>query len=227
MNSKEFHQQTILGLIQNTVNTTFTDLTRRRLTEVNLEEQLVDWTNLRTLINEINWLFERGFNTRRERLTIENLITEIHVRAPLIYTTLTDTNAFDNSLSEGIKAYSQYIKRNNLVPPQNFVGFRQTLEEQFNWGLPSHHQRSFQINYRTSRYLEYRHNIKKLVNTFFSDNGIDITYNQTFVTAVRSRDHATSNNWCISISPGVVPPLCFCITKKTSLKVIIIYVTSK
>ena len=105
------------------------------------------------------------------------------MRAPLIYTTLTDTNAFDNSLSEGIKAYSQYIKRNNLVPPQNFVGFRQTLEEQFNWGLPSHHQRSFQINYRTSRYLEYRHNIKKLVNTFFSDNGIDITYNQTFVTA--------------------------------------------
>ena len=54
MNSKEFHQQTILGLIQNTVNTTFTDLTRRQLTEVNLEEQLVDWTNLRTLINEIN-----------------------------------------------------------------------------------------------------------------------------------------------------------------------------
>ena len=54
MNSKEFYQQMILGLIQSTVNTTFTDLTRRQLPEVNLEEQQVDWTNLRTLINEVN-----------------------------------------------------------------------------------------------------------------------------------------------------------------------------
>jgi hypothetical protein len=109
MNSKEFHQQIILGLIQNTVNKTFSDLTRRQLIEVELEAQLVDWTNLRTLTNEINWLFERGINSRRERQTIENLITEIHLRAPSIYTTLTEIDEFDKALAQGIKAYSQYI----------------------------------------------------------------------------------------------------------------------
>src|SRR5688572_33326327 len=98
MNSKEFHQQTILGLIQNTINKTYLDLVRRQLIEVPIEEQVVDWTNLRTLTNEINWLFNREINSRRERLSIKNLITEVHVRAPLIYTTLTDSDAFDESL---------------------------------------------------------------------------------------------------------------------------------
>jgi len=109
MNSKEFHQQTVLGLIQTTVNRTYTDLSCRRLLEVNREAQVVNWTNLRTLVNEINWLFDREINSRRERQAIQNIVIEIHTRAPLIYTTFTYANAFDRALKEGIKGYSQHI----------------------------------------------------------------------------------------------------------------------
>ncbi len=147
MNSKEFHQQTVLGLIQTTVNRTYTDLSRRRLLEVNREAQVVNWTNLRTLVNEINWLFDREINSRRERQAIQNIVIEIHTRAPLIYTTFINANAFDRALKEGIKGYSQHIRENNRVPPHNFVGFQQTLTEQFHWGLLHLHQRAFQINY--------------------------------------------------------------------------------
>lgn len=183
MNSKEFHQQTILGLIQTTVNRTFLDLTRRRLIEVTTEEQVVDWTNLRTLINEINWLFERGINSRRERQTFENIIVEVRQRAPSIYTTLINSDEFDRALTQGIKAYSQHIRRQNLVPVPNFVGFRQNLDEQINWGLLSQFQRFFRINYRTSRYLEYGQRIGRIINQFFQDNGATINYNQRFILA--------------------------------------------
>ena len=95
MNSKEFHQQTILGLIQTTVNWTFSDLTRRNLIDVNIKEHIIDWTNLRTLINKIDWLFNQEIGLQRERISVENLITEIHTRAPTIYTILTDTVGFN------------------------------------------------------------------------------------------------------------------------------------
>src|SRR6185295_2695610 len=108
MNSKEFHLQTILGLIQTTINRAYLDLTRRNLLEVNPDARIVNWNNLRTLTNEINWLFEREFNSRREGQTIANIIIEIHTRAPLIYTILLETRAFDEALNSGIKAYSQY-----------------------------------------------------------------------------------------------------------------------
>src|SRR4051794_37051651 len=171
MNSKEFHQQTILGLIQKTVNTTFTDLGRRQLIEENLENQVINWTNQRILVNEINRLFDRGSSFTRERLSIENIIIEVRARAPSIYTILTDTNAFDKALSEGIKAYSRHIRDRNLVPPPNFVGFQQSLDEQINWGLLRLHQRYFYINHRTSRYLEYRFHIRAIVDRFFQENG--------------------------------------------------------
>ena len=103
------------------------------------------------------------------------------MRVSLIYTTLINSDKFNKFLSEGIKAHLQHIKENNLVPPQNFIGFQQTLEEQFNWGLLSHHWRSFQINYQTSRYLEYKYRIKKLIDTFFLANRINIVHNQKFV----------------------------------------------
>jgi len=146
MNSKEFHLQTILGLIQTTINRTYLDLTRRNLLEVNPDARIVNWNNLRTLTNEINWLFERELNSRREGQTIANIIIEIHTRAPLIYTILLETRAFDEALNSGIKAYSQYLRRNNLIPPPNFIGFRQSLDEQFHWGILHLYRRNFQIN---------------------------------------------------------------------------------
>src|ERR1700744_5032677 len=148
MNSRDFHRQTILGLIQTTINKTYLDLDRRNLVEVNQAARIVNWTNLRTLINEINWLFERGFNSRRETQTIANIITEIHTRAPLIYTTFIEHRAFDNALKRGIKAYLQHIRGPNFVVPnpQTFGGFRQSLIEQFNWGILDRYHRNFQIN---------------------------------------------------------------------------------
>src|SRR5947199_280630 len=112
MNSKEFHRQTILGLIQTTINRTYLDLTRRNLLEVNQDARIVNWNNLRTLTNEINWLFERTPNSRRERLAIANIITEIHTRAPLIYTTLLETRAFDDALKTGLKTYITKLTKN-------------------------------------------------------------------------------------------------------------------
>ena len=191
MNSKEFHQQTVLGLIQTTVNRTYTDLSRRRLLEVNREAQVVNWTNLRTLVNEINWLFDREINSRREQQAIQNIVIEIHTRAPLIYTTFINANAFDRALKEGIKGYSQHIRENNRVPPHNFVGFQQTLTEQFHWGLLHLHQRAFQINYRTSRYLEYRQNIRIIIDRFFYNNGANLNYNQAFIAVQQDC------SWCL------------------------------
>src|SRR5215204_5338303 len=136
MNSKEFHQATILGLIQTTINRTFLDLERRRLFEVTTGEQLINWTELRSLTNEINWLFDREINSHRERISIENLITEIHLRSPSIYIVLVNSNAFDQALSNGIRSYSRHIKRNNITVAPGVRGvFEQTLNEQINYGI--------------------------------------------------------------------------------------------
>ena len=70
---------------------------------------VVDWTNLRTLIQEIDSLFEYKINSRRERITLNNLITEICVKATPTYQGLTDIKAFKKSLRNRIVAYSQYI----------------------------------------------------------------------------------------------------------------------
>src|SRR5581483_6356928 len=183
MNSKEFHRQTILGLDQTTINRAYLDLTRRNLLEVNQDVRIVNWNNLRTLTNEINWLFERPRNSRREGQTLANIITEIHTRAPLIYTTLLETRAFDEALKSGIKAYSQHIKGNNLACPPNFIGFRQSLDEQFHWGILHLYRRNFQINSRTSRYLEYRTRVQEIIDQFFQENGANLTYNQAFNSA--------------------------------------------
>jgi len=54
MKVKEFHQHTIRGLIQITVNKTHLDLERRRIIE---EGSVVDWTDIQSLIREIDFLF--------------------------------------------------------------------------------------------------------------------------------------------------------------------------
>ena len=183
MNSREFHRQTVFGLIQTTVNTTFLDIIRRRLIEVAPEEQVIDWDNNRTIINEINWLFRSDLESRRERRSINNIITEIHFKALPIYTTLTEVDAFDEALKKGIKSYSQYIRRNQIVPPLNFAGFWQTLSEQFNFGLLQYHQRDLQVNYQFARYLEYRHRIRIIIKQFFENNGANPTFTQRFIIA--------------------------------------------
>src|SRR5215213_5606444 len=170
MNSKEFHQQTIFGLIQTTVNRTYTDLARRLLIDVNVQEHIVDWTNLRTLTNEIDWLFDREIDSQREAISIQNLIIEIHTKAPTIYTILTDSAEFDQALINGIKAYSRYIKRDNLAPATGPGTIRQTFSQQIKWEILQKQQRHNQISTRTSRYLEYRYSLRAIINQFFRRN---------------------------------------------------------
>ena len=57
------------------------------------------------------------------------MITEIHTRAPTIYTILTDIARFDQALLRGIKAYSRYIKWDQLVPASNTVRY---IQQDFN-----------------------------------------------------------------------------------------------
>ena len=157
MNTKEVHQQVIRGLIQTTVHRTFLDLERRRLFDFNTHNQIVDWNNIRTLSNEIDWLFDSAINSLQEEIRIRNLIVEVNQRAPVIYIILTDSDAYDRALSNGIKGYSRLIKRHNctLSTPAARPSFQQTLYEQINFGILQWHQRDFQINYQTSRYLVY------------------------------------------------------------------------
>src|SRR5688572_26314187 len=120
MSVKEFHQQTVIGLLQTTVNRTYLDLIRRQLIDI---ESVVDWTNIRSLTNEINWLFRREIDSRLERQSLDNIRIEIQTRAPFIYQGIVNAREFETSLIDGIRAYSRYIKENNLVPPINFRGF--------------------------------------------------------------------------------------------------------
>src|ERR1051325_1079947 len=185
MNTREVHQQIILGLIQTTVNRTFLDLERRRLFDVTAQNQVIDWSNIRTLSNEIDWLFDSAINSRRERIILGNLITEIHQRAPSVYIILADSDAYDQALSEGIGDYSRHIKRHNITFATQVArpGFHQTLHQQINLGILQWHQRRLQISYRTSRYLEYRIAILRRIDEFFQDNGADTTYNNRLITA--------------------------------------------
>ena len=185
MNTKEVHQQIILGLIQTTVNRTFLDLERRRLFDVTAQNQVIDWSNIRTLSNEIDWLFDSAIDSRREGIVLRNLITEVHQRAPSIYIVLTDSDAYDQALLRGIEDYSRHIKRRNITFATRVAepGFYQTLYEQINLGILQWHQRRLQISHRTSRYLEYRVAILRRIDEFFQDNGADTTYNNRLIIA--------------------------------------------
>ena len=164
MNTEQFHQQTILGLIQTTVNVTHLDLERRQLIGIG---SVVDWTNIRSLTNEINSLFTREIGSRRERVAFDNIIVEIRLRANSTYEGIADTAAFEANLRRGIVTYSQHIRGQSLIPPENFAGFQQTLENQFNWGILHLHQKYFERNPRLSRYTEYTRRIGAITRQFF------------------------------------------------------------
>lgn len=181
MSVKEFHQEIIKGLIQTTVNRTHLDFERRRLIEA--DSVVVNWTNLRSLTQEIDFLYDHEVNSRRERTTLDNLITEIRARAPTIYPILANERAFERSIRTGIKVYSQHIKRINRVPPPGFSGFYQTLEDQIQWETLAVHQRRFTINNRVRRYLDYKQDIENVISHFFRNNGANPTFDYQFRAA--------------------------------------------
>jgi len=159
--ARDFHQFTIRGLIQTTVNYTYSDLTRRQLIEEGL---LVDWTELRSLNNEINLLFEGAVNSPREENTLDNIIVEIQTRAASIYLGLANSDEFDQYLKNGIKVYSQYIRINNYAAPPNVI--EQTLEAQYKWGILENRTLGIVINHRIRRYHELVRELRKLIQRF-------------------------------------------------------------
>src|SRR5215211_9383224 len=121
MNEQQFHQQTISGLIQTTVNTTHLDLERRGLITLGTT---VDWTNIRTLVQGIDILFRQRINTRRERIAVSNLIIEVRGRITSTIPGIANLEEFEEALNRGIKAYFRHIKENHIAPPAQFLGFQ-------------------------------------------------------------------------------------------------------
>src|SRR6266487_2571826 len=181
MNVQRFHQQTIRGLIQTTVNRTHLNLERRELISIGTT---VDWNNIRSLVQGIDILFRHEINTRRERLSIENLVVDVRTRITHTISGIANLEEFEEALARGIAAYSQYIKRNNLSQPAN-RGFCQTLEEQFHLGLLENSQRDLQITNRVSRYLEYKQHIIQIINQFFLNNEVNPNLNRAFQAAIQ------------------------------------------
>src|ERR1044071_1437460 len=104
---KEFHLQTIKGLVRTTVNSMHLDLERRQLIPLG---SAINWTGLREFDNEINTLFNSKASSRRERQAVDNIIVEVRIRAAATYLGLSDQRAFERSLTHRIKVYSRYIK---------------------------------------------------------------------------------------------------------------------
>ena len=63
------------------------------------------------------------------------------------------------------------------------MGFHQTLEEQFHWGILERHRRDFQINPRLTCYREYRQQTTTIIAQFLRRNGVTINFSQTLRTA--------------------------------------------
>jgi len=158
------------------------DLERRELISIGTT---VDWNNIRSLVQGIDILFRHEINTRREKLSIENLVVDVRTRITHTISGIANLEEFEEALARGIAAYSRYIKRNNLSQPANSGGFRQTLEEQFHLGLLENSQRDFQITYRVSRYREYKQRIIQIINQFFLNTEANPNLNCAFQAAIQ------------------------------------------
>ena len=182
MTVKEYHLQTIKGLVRTTVNTTHLDLERRQLIPLG---SAINWTGLRGFDNEINTLFNSEASSRRERQAVDNIIVEVRLRAATTYLGLPDQRAFERSLTHGIKIYSRYIKNTAFDPPLGFQGLFQTLEEQFTCGILDPYQRDFEIKQNLIRYRHHRRHIVRIIDQLFEERGADTrTVHRRFSSAV-------------------------------------------
>ena len=159
--ARDFHQFTIRGLIQTTVNYTYSDLVRRQIIE---EISVVDWTELRSLSNEINSLFEGAVNSPRKDNILDNILIEIRTRAASIYPGLANPDEFDQCLKRGIKVYSQYLRINNYTAPPNNI--EQTLETQYKWGILENRALRIVIKHRIRKYRELVQELRRIVQRF-------------------------------------------------------------
>ena len=139
---KTLHRDTIRGLLQKTINLTLLDLEQRELIT---RGAVIDWTHIRTFTQAIDILFEREIESEAERVARRNIIIEIRGRITSIIPGISNLENYEHSLEAGIRAYSRHIKTNWLISQPHINGFRQTLDDQFYWGLTDPYTKDFQI----------------------------------------------------------------------------------
>src|SRR5581483_4217744 len=191
MNVRTFHRETIRGLIRNTVNRTHLDFERRGLIAVGT---VIDWTNLRTLNQEINFLFASRIGSNREQTVINNLIVEIRIRITHLQPVIANQNSYEATIERGIKVYSRYIKDNQVTRTDttNNLGFFQSLEDQFKWGILETFQIGFTVNPRIRQYREYIRRVEELTTQHFQNQGANPQFNNNQVQSAKQ-----NLCWCL------------------------------
>src|SRR6266480_3005677 len=170
---KTLHRDTIRGLLQKTINLTLLDLEQRELIP---RGAVIDWTRIRTFTQAIDILFEQEIGSEAERVARRNIITEIRGRITSIIPGLSNLENYEQALEDGIRAYSRHIKTNRLIPQPHINGFRQTLDDQFYWGLTDPYTKNFQICRTQRRYQIYNLRITRILNQLFRTNGADLNF---------------------------------------------------
>ena len=136
-------------------------------------------------------MFSQEINSHHEKLTIENLIVEIRIRANHIYSGLANTRKFEASITAGISVYSRFIRRRATNLPPDFRGFRTTLLEQFHFGVLNDYNQNFQINHRLIQYSQYRERIIILVTQILNDNRADPSFSNALLATIYDC------SWCL------------------------------
>ena len=176
MNVRTFHQETIRGLLRNTVNRTHLDFEQRELIPLGT---VVDWTDLRTFNQEINNLFASCIDSDREQAVIGNLIIEVRLRINHLLPIIANPQEYERALATGVKVYSRYIKNNWITRAnQQHGGFFQSLEDQTRWGILEEYQVGFLVNPCIIQYLEFEHHVTGLTNRLFRDQGANPNFNK-------------------------------------------------
>src|SRR5437764_1384300 len=188
---KTLHRDTIRGLLQKTINLTLLDLEQRELIT---RGAVIDWTHIRTFTQAIDILFEREIESEAERVARRNIIIEIRGRITSIIPGISNLENYEHSLEAGIRAYSRHIKTNWLISQPHINGFRQTLDDQFYWGLTDPYTKDFQIRRTQRRYQIYNLRITRILNQYFRNNGADLNFSNFNLQLLTTQQDLC---WCL------------------------------
>src|SRR6266513_1105456 len=188
---KTLHRDTIRELLQKTINLTLLDLEQKELIT---RGAVIDWTHIRTFTQAIDILFEREIGSEAERVARRNIIIEIRGRITSIIPGISNLENYEHSLEAGIRAYSRHIKTNRLISQPHINGFRQTLDDQFYWGLTDPYTKDFQIRQTQRRYQIYNLRITRILNQYFRNNGADLNFNNFNLQLLTTQQDLC---WCL------------------------------
>jgi len=125
---------------------------------------------------------------------INNLIIEVQLRIAHLLPVITDQNSYENTIVRGITVYSRYIKDNQATraATTNNLGFFQSLEDQFKWGILETFQIGFTVNPRIRQYQEYIQRVEDLTTRHFQNQGANPHFNNTQVQSAKQ-----NLCWCL------------------------------